>query len=269
MKQLRVSTLVLLVGFLALRGAGSPSMGVVVAQQAPALGSEDLLRLVLPRDAAGERPKVLYWARFDDASLRDGSPVIFVVALYKTAAGFGQTDLRRLANEVRWDGRQYTVTVANDPGQTPEDELRWFGAEGWTMEIAAASNRSEGNPIYTVNYRGSGVTTDGFAASVTLTELFRPAAGSLWRRVTDLTIAEAATNTGYPSSVTSVTYRFAPRDRATDQLIARVVESARLAPPGAENAPQVVAQQVFIETYEIDAHTGRYRLVTRVPEARP
>src|SRR5262245_52241151 len=136
--------------------AGGSQMRPARAQTPPPLSSEDMLKLVLPPAPGGARPGVLAWARIDGASARDGSPEVFVALLYQTSAPFGQSDLRRLVNRVRWDGRAYVPDLVDEPGEVWEGNLSWFALPRWSVEIDITSNQSEGNPIYTVTYKGTG-----------------------------------------------------------------------------------------------------------------
>jgi len=231
---------------------------MIAQQPPPALASEDLLRLVLPLDAAGRRPGVIAWARLDDASARDGSPLIFVTLLYETPAPFGGTDLRRLVNRVGWNGRQYVALREDEPGEVWEGDLAALALRGWSVEIEVASNQSEGNPIYTVVYKGNGSQSGAGAHLLSVTELFRPSTDLLWRRVTDarLLAADGVTHSE------RVRWRFEPpRDGAAmPRLIADIEETTEVPQPG--SSTPLLGLRLFIETYLFEAEG--YRLDTRV-----
>ena len=256
----------LLIGVLLLGLAGGV-VGVTPArasQPAPALSSEEMLRLVLPLDAAGRRPGVIAWARLDDFSARDGSPQVFVALLYETAAPFGRTEVRRLVNRVSWTGSRYQADVPNEPGDVWGDEPAWLGLPRWSVEIAIQSNQSEGNPIYTVAYRGSGPLAEGAAGELTYTELFRPSTDLLWSRVTEIRTTTPRRG-GQDIYAETVTYRFEMGERGPDTLVAGVLESSTFVVAPGER-PDTVQLQEYAELYPLRA--GRYRLETRVPVGR-
>lgn len=260
----RAATLVGVV-LLGLSGMAAGAVPARASQAPPALSSEEMLRLVLPLDAAGQRPGVIAWARLDDFSARDGSPQVFVTLLYETAAPFGRTELRRLVNRVSWTGERYQADLPDEPGDVLSDEPAWLGLPRWSVEIEIRSNRSEGNPIYTVAYRGSGPLADGVTGDVTYTELFRPSTDFLWSRLTELRTVTPRSGGGQDIYAESVTYRFEMGERGPDTLVAGVLESSTfVAVPG--ERPDTVRLQEYAELYPLRA--GRYRLETRVPVGR-
>ena len=257
----------MLVGMLLL-GLGAVGAGASSArasQAVPALSSEEMLRLVLPLDAAGRRAGVIAWARLDDFSARDGSPQVFVALLYETAAPFGRTEVRRLVNRVSWTDSRYQADLTDEPGDVLSDEPAWLGLPRWSVEIEIQSNRSEGNPIYTVAYRGSGPLAEGATGELTYTELFRPGADLLWSRLTEIRTTASRPGGGQDVYAETVTYRFEMGERGPDTLVAGVLESSTfVAAPG--ERPDTVRLQEYAELYPLRA--GRYRLETRVPVGR-
>ena len=119
MGRLRAVLLVSVV-LIGLAGAAAGSAPPLSAQSPPALSSEEMLRLVLPLDAAGQRPGVIAWARYDDVSVQDGSPRVFVALLYETPAPFDRTETRRLVNRVSWKDGRYQADQTDEPGDVLE-----------------------------------------------------------------------------------------------------------------------------------------------------
>lgn len=235
----------------------------VRAQGAPLLTNEGLLRAVLPLDAAGNRPLALAWARYDDTSARDGSPQVFVALIYETPAPFGTRDVRRILNRVDWTGTRYEPLIKDEPGEVLEGELTRFGLAPWSLEIDIASNRSEGNPFYTVTYKGRGPLPTGANGVLTLTELVRPFGRVLWQRITE-------SRTSLPGSpdtdaqATTVRYRF---ESGGDQLIADVAEMRLLEPMRAGGPPSPAELRLFTETWALI--DGEYRLESRTVRRIP
>lgn len=237
--------------------------GAESAQQPPPLASEDLLRLVLPLDAAGRRPGVIAWARLDSVS---GTPEAFVTVLYETPAPFGGMDLRRLVNRVRWTGSAYEAVEQNQPGEVLDGEAVWLGAPGWSVTIDASNNQSAGDPIYTVTYAGSGPLDDGSPAKLTLTELFRPSGALMWRRITESQFPGAPSPSGPTTRTVSVRYRISAMPNEPDRLIAEVAEATEAAAaPGGGAQPAVLRR--FTETYVLrnDRFELETRTITRIP----
>jgi hypothetical protein len=252
-----VLTVIALAVLLSLGVAGPPP---VAAQQ---LSNDDMLRLVLPVDGAGRRVPVLAWARYDDYSARDGTLQVFVAAFYKSNGPFGSTDLRRVVNHLTWNGRAFVPDNPDDPGEVFEDTLAWFGLPEWKPEIEVTSNRSEGNPVYTVVYKAAGSFGNGASGAITLTEMYRPNTALLWHRVTELRETDPPTTAGQETRVTRVSHRWVVPARGPEQIVADVAESVQVAPPPGR-AAQPPAIRYFIETYVYSDRAARFELETRV-----
>jgi hypothetical protein len=220
---------------------------------------------VLPRLPDGQLPPVVAFARHDDRAPRDGSPVVFVVALYVWPAPAGGDLLFRIANSVRWTGERFAVLCQDCSGDVFQDRLREFRLASPT--IGVESNQSEGNAVLTVRYSGQTRGGIDLAQELSYVEMYRPTALRLWQRWTEYTLQIRGPAFSGGSWVTSerASYAFVPAPGGREHLRVLVTEteSGRLG-----DAPSAERRRTWVETYvpRSDSASAPYVLDSRVPQ---